>query len=191
MSRIGLACAAIFAAGLIGATEAGAADWTSVGAHRIVLQTRDGGGVAIGDMVIARDAAGLSYRVVLDPAATKGYFLSMREFKCVSGADIQCHVPYPYDHPHHVGRDDLAWLEHDLLFLSKSSSEFGAYLTNGIYYHLTEQDGALVGRPEDIDLNRIASPPADPTTPPFDAAERQASVKTRWITGLIIERDPH
>lgn len=101
--------------------------------------------------------------------------------------DVQCYEPYPYPHPHEVSATDVTWLEHDLLFLTKSPREVGAKLDNGVYYQLSVGADGLQGKPEDVDLNRIASPPDDPATPPFGAADPAPTVRTRWISGLSIE----
>jgi hypothetical protein len=113
----------------------------------------------------------------------------MKEFKCLTGVgEIDCHVPYPYRHPGTVSAGHYAWLEHSLMFLFKLPNEFGAKLWNGLYFKLEAGEQGLVGRPQAIDLNRIASPPADLDRPPFGAAQRDdIAPGARWLTGISIE----
>jgi len=112
----------------------------------------------------------------------------MKEFKCLDGGDeIQCHVPYPYANPATVTADDLAWLEHALLFLYKLPTEFGASLWNGLYYRMAITEDGIVGTPEAIDLNLISAPPADGSVAPYGAMERtEIAPGSRWIRALTI-----
>lgn len=117
------------------------------------------------------------------------HFLSMREFKCLPGGpEISCQVPYPYAQPGTVAPGQLAWLEHSLLFLHKSPSEFGAKLWNGLYFALREQGDRLVGTPQAVDLNAIGAPPARLDVPPFGPAQRhEVPAGARWLRQLVIE----
>jgi len=97
-------------------------------------------------------------------------------------------VPYPYAQPRTVTSKDLAWLEHDLLFLYKLPNEFGAKLWNGLYFRFETTEQGLLGRPQAIDLNRISAPPERLDVPPFRPALRDdIAPGTRWIESLTIE----
>jgi hypothetical protein len=136
-------------------------------------------------------AAGQPVRFALQMAHERftDYFLSMREFKCLPGnGEILCHVPYPYTQPATITRDNLAWLEHSLLFMFKLPSDFGAKLWNGIYFQLRWEGGKLVGLPQAVDLNLIGAPPPKPDVPPYRPALRDDIREgARWFTRLVIE----
>ena len=86
-----------------------------------------------------------------------------------------------------VRAGDFTWLEHALLFLYKAPADYGAKLSNGLYYALEKTEDGLVGRPMAVDLNDIAAPPQDPSVPPFDQAARADIVPgARWIEALVI-----
>jgi hypothetical protein len=114
----------------------------------------------------------------------------MREFKCVEGAEIMCHVPYPYASPAMATPENLGWLEHALLFVYKRPNDYGARMANGLIYTLKITPEGLVGTPQAIDLDEIAAPPDDLATPPF-GPERRYDLQpgARWIERLTIE--PH
>ncbi len=160
------------------------------GRKTLVAVTADGQRTPLGHIDFTPAAgASTTFRLALKTEVFTDHFLSMREFKCLSAAqEISCHVPYPYPNPATVGPGQLAWLEHSLLFLTKSPSEFGAKLWNGVYYEFQEQGAALVGRPKAVDLNEISAPPRDPSTPPFRKALRHdMPAQARWLRELVIE----
>lgn len=188
MSRIIWTIAAIFFACSAAIPSSVAGEWKMSGEKQLVLHARSGMDIPIGTVIFTPQGIRTAFRVVLDRTRFKTFFLSMRDFKCIEGDDIQCHVPYPYPHPGTVGAGDFSWLEHELLFMTKTPSEFGANLYNGLYYAMTLTDIGLVGRPQSVDLNLIASPPPNADVPPFDASERQdKALDARWITTLTIE----
>ena len=166
-----------------------ASAWEMEGTKTIALSTRDGQSIDIGTVSFTPKDGKIGFDIALDLAKFKDYFLSMKEFKCLDGGvEVQCYVPYPYDNPHEVTADNLAWLEHSLLFLFKNPSEFGAKLWNGLYYRMTVTDQGIVGAPKAVDLNEIAAPPPDPSVPPFGAVQQgDIPAGTRWITGLTIK----
>lgn len=154
------------------------------------LHARDGTAVVLGQVQFTPQADGRStFQLKLDHAAFKDFFLSMKEFKCVvAPAEVFCHVPYPYPQPGTVAPGDLAWLEHSLLFMFKTPSEFGAKLWNGVYYQLTPTATGLEGRPQAVDLNRISAPPDRPGVPPFRRALRDdIPAGARWFPRLTID----
>lgn len=157
------------------------------GTKRVELRTRDGATIPIGTVTFTPGPDTTRFALYLDRAKFKDFFLSMREFKCIEGPEVQCYVPYPYANPGLVTGGDLTWLEHALLFMFKTPADYGAKLSNGLYYALRPTDEGLVGTPQAIDLNDIAAPPQDAAIPPFDAATRTEILPdTRWIEALVI-----
>lgn len=117
----------------------------------------------------------------------KDFFLSMKEMKCLEGPELMCHLAYPYQQPNTVTGDDLSWLSHDLLFMFKKKSEFGANFWNGIYYDMRVEGDVIRGEAQAVDLNLLASPPDDLTVPPVNEAERDEIDPTlRWLPNLVI-----
>lgn len=163
--------------------------WEMAGSKTLSLVGRDGQATAIGQVEFTPQGGRTGVRVVMDHAVVKDYFLSMREFKCLAGGtEVQCHVPYPYKNPASVTADDLAWLEHALLFFYKQPTDFGAKLWNGVYYRLALTPQGLVGTPQAIDLNAIGAPPAQAHVPPYAPAERSdMPAGTRWFGQLLIQ----
>jgi hypothetical protein len=159
-----------------------------VGTKDIVLHTRDGKNIAIGTVTFAPKGAETTFAIAFDDKKFAEYFLSMREFKCVEGDDILCHVPYPYASPHTVTPTDLGWLEHALLFIYKKPTEYGARMGNGLIYSLKITDKGMVGTPQSIDLDEIAMPPADLSTAYYNADRRyDLQPGARWVESLTIE----
>lgn len=160
------------------------------GEKALVALTKDGQRTRIGSVFFERQAQGLSrFRVQMDHAVMRDHFLSMREFKCLPAAqEISCFVPYPYAQPGTVSADQLAWLEHSLLFFYKQPADFGAKLWNGIIFKLSTSPGGLVGRPQAVDLNRIGVPPDSLDLPPYGPFDRDDFPPgVRWIQELRIE----
>lgn len=165
-----------------------AAAWELAGSKTIKLQTRDGQTIVLGTVDFKPQGEQSTFSLHLDHARLKDFFLSMKEFKCLEGEEIHCHVPYPYPHPGTVSRDDLRWLEHSLLFLYKAPKDFGARLWNGLYYRMQITDRGIVGTPQAVDLGLIGAPPADNSVPPYGVEERSdITPNSRWISGLTIE----
>ena len=165
-----------------------AAAWELTGSKTIKLQTRDGQTIVLGTVEFIPKGDQTTFSVHLDHTRMKDFFLSMKEFKCLEGDEIQCHVPYPYPNPGTVSRSDLRWLEHSLLFLYKQPTAFGAKLWNGLYYHMELTDKGIVGTPQAIDLVQIGAPPADTSIPPFGPVDRtDIPANSRWISSLTIE----
>lgn len=168
--------------------------WDLAGPHAVLLQARDGSRLQLGTVTFGPADNGRSaFTLVMDPARFKDFFLSMKEFKCLEGGgEVFCHVPYPYPQPGTVsvqpGASDFAWLEHSLLFMFKTPTEFGAKLWNGVYFQLRLTDKGLEGRPQAVDLNRISAPPDKPGPPPFRPALRDdIAPGARWFERLTIE----
>jgi len=188
MPRRRSGAALMLAAALASPSLAGA--WDLAGTHTVLLHARDGSTVPLGTAQFTPRADGRSdFRLALDGARFKDFFLSMKEFKCIEGqTEILCHVPYPYRQPGTVGPDDMAWLEHSLLFMFKTPAEFGAKLWNGVYFQLRVTERGLEGTPQAVDLNRISAPSATPGVPPFKPALRDDMAPgARWFNRLTIE----
>lgn len=160
------------------------------GTYRITLHGGEGQQVVIGQVTFTPAAEGqVQFVVKMDHAPFTDYFLSMREMKCLpGGTEILCHIPYPYTQPGTVAEAQFAWLEHALLFMFKKPSDFGAKLWNGVYFQLRRSERGLVGRPQAVDLNLIAAPPARLDLPPFKPALRDDMPEAaRWFNRLTIE----
>src|SRR5574343_390028 len=178
----------LFAALLAMALAPTASAWELAGSKRITLQTRDGQAPPLGTVEFTPQGGASAFTLHLDHAKMKDFFLSMKEFKCLEGEEIQCHVPYPYPNPGTITRQDLRWLEHSLLFLFKAPKDFGAKLWNGLYYKMEITDKGIVGTPQAIDLVQIGAPPADTSIPPYGPGDRsEIPPNSRWISGLTIE----
>lgn len=168
------------------ALPAGAFDLSGV--KHVVAHTKEGKDIVIGTVTFTPQGDRTSYKLDMDMSRFKEFFLSMRPFKCLEGPDIWCYVPYPYEHPHIVSAKDYGWLEHDLLFFWKTPSSYGAKMNNGLIYAFGPTDKALVGKPQAINLDKIASPPDDLATPPYGPADRDdIQDGSRWIESVRIE----
>ena len=109
------------------------------------------------------------------------------QMKCLEGPELWCHIPYPYAQPRVVTADDFRWLSHDLLFMYKQASEFGANFWNGIYYNFSMSEGGLEGRAQAVDLNHLAAPPDDLDVPPYGEWDREdIDTSKRWLPTLVI-----
>jgi hypothetical protein len=161
----------LFGAALVAlATPASA--WELAGTHPVELVRSDGSSVTLGQLVLSPSGDRVGFEFKPEHAVYQDYFLSMKEFKCLTGRqEVFCHVPYPYPNPRSITGNDLAWLEHAFLFLHKSPKEFGARLWNGVIYKMAITDEGIVGRPQAVDLNLISAPPTDPA-PPYGVGER-------------------
>lgn len=162
--------------------------WELAGSKTLSLETRDGASIVLGHIDFVPAGERVHFKIKLDTPRFKDYFLSMREFKCVDGGDgTLCYVPYPYANPASISGDDLAWLEHALLFLQNTRKDYGAKLSRGVYFKLRFTEDGLVGSPEGIDLNMIGSPPEKLDVPPYGPAERSdAPDDRRWFSTLRI-----
>ena len=183
MARIAAVLFACLA--LAAAQPAGAFDFS--GEKRVTIETTDGETLPIGSVTFSKTADGASFALAVDHSRFKDFFLSMREFKCLEGKEILCHVPYPYPNPRSVSGADLGWLEASLIFMFKTPAQFGATLANGLVYELKDEGDALVGTPRLVDLNEIAAPPDDPSKPPFPPGDRlDIEPGARWGAKLVI-----
>tara|TARA_B100000614_G_scaffold73345_1_gene65294 strand:+ start:2456 stop:3022 length:567 start_codon:yes stop_codon:yes gene_type:complete len=142
------------------------------GEKRIILKGNKGEQLDIGSVTFVPGAKGIRYTLTIDHSHFTDYFLSMKEMKCLEGPELWCHLPYPYEQPRTVSKNNFSWLAHDLLFMYKKKGEFGANFWNGIYYKMTLNNGRITGEAQAVDLNKLAAPPDDLTLPPFGEFER-------------------
>ncbi len=160
------------------------------GVKDIVLHTRDGKAIVIGTATFAPEKGETGFKLKFDDKKFVEYFLSRREFKCVEGEDLLCHVPYPYANPDTVTPQDLSWLEHALLFIYKRPNDYGARMGNGLIYTMKITPEGIVGTPQAIDLDEIAIPPANLSAAYYGPDHRyDIEPGARWIQSLTIE--PH
>lgn len=144
----------------------------------------------IGEVVFTDVKNGTSaVEVNIDTDKFTEHFLSMRPFRCIEGdTEWFCYLSYPYDLRMQVTEDDLSDLEYQLLFIRKTSSEFGIDAWNGLYYQLRlEADNTLTGKLLEGDLNSLQSPPAEKYAKPIDLVEFiEADTKRRLFPTLRI-----
>lgn len=188
--RLGVAAGVLCVAGALLAPAPSAA-FDFQGDKALIAVTRDQVRTRIGTVSFSPLPAGGTARfsVRVDPQVLRDHFLSMREFKCLPGAqEITCFVPYPYAQPGTVSATDLGWLEHSLLFFFKQPADFGAKLWNGMLFRFEVTPTALVGTPQAVDLNRIGVPPEPLDVPPYGPMDRDAFAPgARWVQELRIE----
>lgn len=158
------------------------------GSKKVALIENNGTEVVIGTIHFSQKKQIISYKLDLNHKTFVDYFLSMKEMKCLEGPELWCHLAYPYKNPHILESDDFRWLSHDLLFMHKKKADFGANFYNGIYYQFSFVNNMIVGHAMAIDLNILAAPPEDLTTPPvgeYDIEEMELS--TRWLPRIEIK----
>ena len=138
----------------------------------------------IGEVVFAStDNGATAVQVNINTEAFTEHFLSMRPFRCIEGeVEWFCHLEYPYDLRSVVTVDDLSDLEYQLLFIRKTSAEFGIDAWNGLYYKLSlEEDGSITGKLLEGDLNSLQSPPSEKYAKPVDLEEFIPGSKTKRL----------
>lgn len=157
----------------------------------IYLIDQSGDELAIGTVEFAalNDASdSYTVNVNVESEAFSDQFLSMRPFDCIAAAaEWYCYLPYPYELPRTVTKDDLTELEYQLLFIWKSPKDFGIDAWNGVYYQLNWQDdGSLAGELLQGDLNVLAEPP-EPNSHPINMDEfiKEGSASRRYPSLVI------
>lgn len=161
------------------------------GKKHIFLVDKKGHEIQIGHIVFSasdgQESGVTSYRLHMEHGKFKDFFLSMKEMKCLEGPELMCHLAYPYEQPKTVQAKDLSWLSHDLLFMYKKPTEFGANFWNGIYYDMHIDSDVIKGEAQAVDLNLLASPPDDLSTPPMNEGERdEIDATLRWLPNMVI-----
>ena len=121
--------------------------------------------------------------VTMDHNQFTDHFLSMRPFRCIEGpTEWFCYLEYPYKLRSIITRNDLSDLEYQLLFIRKTTAEFGIDAWNGLYYQLTlESDGSISGTLLEGDLNSLQSPPSEDYAKPVDLGEFIEGSKTNRL----------
>ncbi len=155
---------------------------------KISLLDNKGTKLQIGYIIFSTNEEKVSYKVHLEYEKFTDYFLSMKEMKCLEGPELWCHLAYPYSNPRSILAEDFSWLSHDLLFMYKKNSEFGANFNNGIFYGFKRESGKLIGTAMAVDLNVLAAPPEDQATPPITVHDiDEIELSNRWLPKIIIE----
>ncbi len=174
---------------VLAASLAPASAWDMSGQKKLLAHTSDGKDLEMGSVTFTPEGDRTKFAVEIDQGKMKEFFLSMSKFRCLDGKEIFCFVPYPYPNPKSVTANDLVWLEHSLLFFWKLPNDYGAKLGNGLYYKLKMTDKGLVGTPQAVNLDKIASPPDDKSKPPYaDDSERdEVQPGERWVESIRIE----
>lgn len=164
------------------------ADTFYQGTKEINLLDNKGKRLSIGSISFSAQADTIHYQIQLKHQLFKDYFLSMKEMKCLEGPELWCHLAYPYDNPQNITKTDFTWLSHDLLFIYKKHTEFGANFYNGIYYDFKLESGRLLGTAMALDLNLIAAPPEDETQPPIGIHDiDEIELTNRWLPIIEIK----
>lgn len=159
------------------------------GEKTLSFLTPDGKSTAVGRVHFAPDGDASGYEILWDDTRFSNHFLSMRPFRCMEGPDKNwCHVPYPYENQRRVTHGDLTDLEYDLLFLWKNTNDYGINLWNGLYYKLAIDDGRIVGRLHEIDMNTLSAPPPAGDLRPVQQKDlHQAEAESHWLPVVVIE----
>jgi hypothetical protein len=158
------------------------------GTKKVSLLDNKGKKLTIGSIVFSTKNNIIHYKINLEHKLFKDYFLSMKEMKCLEGPELWCHLAYPYNSPKKITQTDFTWLSHDFLFMYKKNSEFGANFYNGIYYDFKIESDKLVGTAMTLDLNLLASPPEDKTTPPITVNDiDELELTNRWLPMIEIQ----
>lgn len=158
------------------------------GTKQISLLDNKGNRLSIGSISFSSKTETIDYQIHLKHKLFKDYFLSMKEMKCLEGPELWCHLAYPYDNPRNITKIDLTWLSHDLLFMYKKHTEFGANFYNGIYYDFKLESGRLIGTAMGLDLNLIAAPPENEAQPPISIHDiDEIELSNRWLPIIEIK----
>lgn len=150
----------------------------------VYLEAQDGQRLAIADLVVEDGA----YDLTLRDGPFSDHFLSMRPFKCLTGAEKHwCYVPYPYENARNIGAE-FTDLEYDLLFLWKGAGEYGINMWNGVYYKLEAEGDRLVGVMHEMDMDILSAPPEDGNLRPVREVDLEpADPDSHWLPRLVIE----
>jgi hypothetical protein len=157
--------------------------------YDVVLDHGDGDTLMLATLSVNSLDQDDGYRLDFNEDLFGDYFLSMRPFRCMSRDDkMLCHLPYPYENRHRLGRDSLTDLEYDLLFIARSPTEYGIDPWNGRYFRLRWEGDAIVGELHETDLDILAAPPDAGNLRPLndvDMVPMQPS-DGQWVPGLRI-----
>ena len=159
------------------------------GQKAVKLVQVDGTSHEIAQIMFSPSDEGASYKIEWKDERFSDHFLSMRPFKCLEGTSkYWCRVPYPYDIKRRVSAQDLTDLEYDLLFIWKGAKEYGINMWNGVYYKLSIVDGRLIGRLNEMDMDKLSAPPDDGNLRPIREVDLEPSEpESHWLPKLVIE----
>lgn len=154
---------------------------------QILMEDAGGRTLPIGTLHLEPLEDGYRTKVELDESVFEDQFLSMRPFKCLPDPrETVCYLPYPYENRRQIREGDLTDLEYDLLFLHKSSSEYGINAWNGFYYELTRTQDGFTGELRETDLNVLAAPPEAGDLRPIERSALFEASDKHWPRRLII-----
>jgi len=127
----------------------------------ILLVDPQGSETSIGTVSFSQHSgSAVGFSVEIEAPEFSDHFLSMRPFKCLTPEkEWFCQQPYPYELSNTITADDLSDLEYHLLFIRKTSDQFGIDAWNGIYYKLELVDDGFTGNLLEGDLNVLQEPP--------------------------------
>ncbi len=141
------------------------------GEKKVFLETPSGESLQIGSVVLSGEPNAMNIAFTIDDSKFSDQFLSMRPFKCIDGKPMVCRLEYSYPKKNQVSASDFADLEYDLLFITRSPTDYGIDPFNGRYYIITENNGKLIGEIRGVDLNILAAPPAEGDLRPITEAD--------------------
>ena len=152
------------------------------------LQSTDGSEIEIATVTFTNADQGTSYEIAWKDDALDDYFLSMRPFKCVPSPEkLWCQVPYPYEIKRKVNDGDFTDLEYDFMFIWKHANDYGIDMWNGVYYEIEPVGDALIGRMTQLDMGRLAVPPAKGELRPIQESYLdEADPVDHWLPVLSI-----
>ncbi|WP_412971023.1 hypothetical protein [Glaciecola sp. MF2-115] len=153
--------------------------------YEVFLEDKSGNTINIGFV----EKQGDKYNFERDDSKFKDFFLSMKEMKCLEGAEIFCHIHYPYPQNDVTEQNNSVWLSHELLFMYKRANQFGARLRQGVYFELVPDGDGFKGVAYSLDLDDLASPPDNLSIPPINTNELELlEVDERWLPYLKIKQ---
>lgn len=179
LQRFRIVLASLTWLALIAAPVAYAADLPE-GKKIVSLVTASGEKTPIGSVTFTKDGDARLFTVQLDAPGFRTEFLSMRDFRCLSGEkEMWCHIPYPYEMQSRITPDNLMDLEYALMFLFKPPAGYGISTWNGLYFKLSQtDDGGFEGDTHDVNLEPLGVPPAEGVSRPLTHADLNPSDPT-------------
>ncbi len=179
----------IFAAFISVCTLNNANGETLNGQKNIKLVEISGKEHIVGEITFVKKNDSSTYKISWKDETFSEHFLSMRPFKCFEGTiKYWCRVAYPYEIKKTVTEDDLTDLEYDLMFIWKGSTEYGINMWNGVYYQMEVEGNKIVGRLNEIDMDKLSAPPEKGNLRPVEEYDLEpAEPESHWLPKLIIE----
>ena len=173
---------ALISSACIGLGQTAHADTFFQGTKQVNLIDNKGNKTSIGSIKFSGQDPKIKYTFHIDHSLFNDFFLSMKEMKCLEGPELWCHLAYPYNNPQEITSTDFRWLSHDLLFMYKKKTKFGANFDNGIYYDFKLESGRLIGTAKAMSLNLLAAPPEDKVNPPVGEYDiDDIMLSARWL----------